>query len=66
MTNTNQPIIKLKDRGIIVTAFKNEVEYKVYYNTTLEKRFKKGEQWESTNNLNETDLRVASRMLSND
>ena len=64
MTNTNQPLKKLKDKGIVVTIWKNEGEEKTFYNTCFEKRYKNGEEWESTNVLNETDLLIASHLLS--
>jgi hypothetical protein len=64
MTN-NEPVAKLRDRGLTVTVWENTSEDdKKYYSSNLTKSYKDNEDnWQETTNLNADDMLRASNLL---
>lgn len=63
--SNNEPVAKLRDRGLTVTIWKNESEDgKSYYSANLSKSYKDdADEWKETNSLNADDMLRAANLL---
>lgn len=61
----NEPVAKLRDRGLTVTVWKNEGdEDKIFYSANLSKSYKdSAEEWQETSSLNADDMLRAANLL---
>lgn len=54
---TNKPVQKFKFGAIEIAIWKNEKDGKTWYSYTLQKSYKEGEEWKTTQNFSsKTDL----------
>ncbi len=52
-----EPIKKIKIGGVEVAVWENKSqEGNKFYNTTMERNYKDGEEWKKTNSLRDNDL----------
>lgn len=56
----NKPAHEIRDGLIKATIWRNEGEKGVFYNTTLERRYKKGDDWKSSGSFSRDQLLVVS------
>lgn len=61
----NEPVAKLRDRGLTITVWKNEgEESKAYYSANLTKSYKdSAEEWQETTSLNADDMLRGANLL---
>lgn len=58
----NKPIHEIRNGVVKVSIWKNENEKGVFFNTTLEKLYKKGEKWQSSKSFSRDQLLIVSRL----
>jgi hypothetical protein len=52
-----EPVKKIKIKGIEAAVWENESkEGNKFYNVTMERNYKAGEEWKKTNSLRENDI----------
>jgi hypothetical protein len=61
-TSKRKPIHKIARSGIHLAIWKNDGPKGVWYSVTLERVFKKGEQWGESNSFGEDDLLRLSKI----
>ncbi len=63
--SNNEPAVKLRDRGLSVTIWKNESEDgKSYYSANLSKSYKdSADAWQETTSLNADDMLRGANLL---
>ena len=63
--SNNEPIAKLRDRGLTVTVWENSSDDdKKYYSSNLRKSYKDdADEWQETSNLNADDMLRAANLL---
>lgn len=65
MTSTNQkPAAKLRDGAIVATLWKKEGEHGVFFNTTIARTYKKGDDYKDTNSFGGAELLRVSRLAA--
>ncbi len=56
-TNSNKPVKSFRLRGITASVFENSSEDgKLFYKVTLQRSYKQGDEWKSTNSFGRDDL----------
>lgn len=58
----NQPVHELRNGVVKVSIWRNENEKGVFYNTTIEKLYRKGKEWKSSRSFSRDQLLVCSRL----
>ena len=58
----NKPVHEIRNGVVKVSIWRNETEKGVFYNTTLEKLYRKGKEWKSTGSFSRDQLLVVSRL----
>lgn len=58
----NKPVHEIRNGLVKASIWRNESEKGVFYNTTLEKLYRKGKEWKSTGSYSRDQLLVVSRV----
>ena len=63
--SNNEPVVKLRDRGLTVTVWKNTGdEDKIFYSANLSKSYKdSADEWQETSSLNADDMLRGANLL---
>jgi len=57
MTSTNKPVEKISIGGITASIWRNEgADGKIFYKTTIENRYRQGEEWKTSSSFSQYDL----------
>ncbi|QDU52987.1 hypothetical protein Pan110_53690 [Gimesia panareensis] len=61
-TDSNKPVQSFRLRGITASVFENQSEdgKTTFYKVTLQRSYKQGEEWKSTNSFGRDDLPIVS------
>lgn len=59
----NKPAAVFRARGVKVVVFANDGENGAFFKATLQRVYKQGEEWKTTNSLGRDDLPVAQHLL---
>ncbi len=62
-TPTNKPIKVFRLKGVKVSVFENKSQESVFHKLTLQKIYKEGDEWKTTNSLGRDDVPVARLLL---
>ena len=62
MDAKQKPEARIRYASIEGAVWENEGEKGKFYNATLSKRFRQGEEWKSTNSFSEADLPTVSKV----
>ena len=63
-TAKNSPVWKKALKGVHLAVFENQSDNGVFYKTTLQRVYKDGEEFKTTQQLGRDDLPVAQLLLS--
>ena len=62
--NPNAPVFTMRRKGVSVSVFENQSgEGKTFYKTSLQRTYKEGEEFKTTNSLSRDDLPVAQILM---
>lgn len=63
-TETNKPVHVLRLRGVKVAVFENQsAEGSVFHKIALQRVYRDGEEWKTTQSLNRDDIPIATLLL---
>ncbi len=62
-TTTNKPVKVFRLRGVKASVFENKTGESIFHKLTLQKVYREGEEWKTTNSLGVHDLPVARLLL---
>ena len=67
-TDSNKPVQSFRLRGITASVFENQSEdgKTTFYKVTLQRSYKQGEEWKSTNSFGRDDLPLVSLLTKQD
>ena len=58
----NKPVHKIRIGNITASIWANEGQKGTFYNVTINRSYKDGDQWKDTNSLNRDDLLVVAKL----
>ena len=58
----NKPVHKIRIGNITASIWANEGQKGTFYNVTINRSYKDGDQWKDTNSLNRGDLLVVAKL----
>lgn len=62
-SEANKPVAVFRARGVKVAVFANEGDNGAFHKTSLQRVYKQGEEWKTTQSLGRDDLPVAQLLL---
>ena len=63
--NPNAPVFTFRRKGVCVSVFENQSgEGKTFYKTSLQRTYKEGEEFKTTNSLSRDDLPVPQILIT--